>query len=304
MDDHEIAVRLERLGSPNKNRRYEACEELRVAPYLPRAAITALEQASNDSDPGFADAARRALLAHRQDEAAPNSTPESSSLAPPPKETPVSTRKKISGYLLFAAILLAFFGILGAPMELACRRVALRGPVDCVRQTHLLWIIPLPGQRIADVRGAQVGESSGYEGGPTYRVELLTANGSVPLTNGYTSGRYAKDEVAGRVNALARGAAPGALAVTEPGLLSLENVACLLVWLPFAIIGNYLWGKIKSAFGGAGENTAERSAQDPYRFIGSHRLTVPCPYCGKSIPQDAIDCFHCGREVYAALHKT
>lgn len=234
------------------------------------------------------------------------SAPKPSSPASPSKATPLSTRRW-AGYLLFAAFLLAFFGILGAPMELTCKRVEPGGPVDCVRQTRLLWVIPLPAQFFDNVRGARVGESSGYEDGATYRVELLTANGWVPLTNGYTSGRFAKDEVADKVNALAYSVAPGTFTVTEPGLLSLENITCLLIWLPFALIGSYLWGIIKSAFGGAGgdaaENTAEQPAEGPYKSIGPHRPMVPCPYCGKSIPADAVDCLHCGREVYDALQK-
>lgn len=242
------------------------------------------------------------LAGEGQAEARPESAPKPSSPTSPSKETPVSTRKW-AGYLLFAAALVTFFGILGAPMELTCRRAQVGGPMYCVQQTQLLWFIRLPERRIDDVRGARVGESSGYDDGPTYRVELLTANGWVPLTNGYTSGRYAKDEVARKVNVFANSTAPGTLAMTEPGLLSAENVACLLIWIPFAVVGNYLWGKIKSAFGGARESVAESPSNNPYQSIGRHRLMVPCPYCGKSIPADAIDCLHCGREVYDALHK-
>ena len=62
----DIATQLDRLNSPNKDKRYDACEELRVASDLPPEAISALEAASTDPEPGVADAARRALLAHRQ----------------------------------------------------------------------------------------------------------------------------------------------------------------------------------------------------------------------------------------------
>jgi len=34
---------------------------------------------------------------------------------------------------------------------------------------------------------------------------------------------------------------------------------------------------------------------------GEH--TVPCPYCGKNIPKDAMDCIYCGKEVYDALNR-
>jgi hypothetical protein len=71
----KIDSQILRLNSPDKNIRYDACEELRKAANLPREAIAALVQASHDPDPGVADAARRALLAHRQHEAQANSPP-------------------------------------------------------------------------------------------------------------------------------------------------------------------------------------------------------------------------------------
>jgi predicted RNA-binding Zn-ribbon protein involved in translation (DUF1610 family) len=58
-------MQLERLKSPNKDTRYEACEELRVAESIPPEAIAALELAAKDEDALVADAARRALLTHR-----------------------------------------------------------------------------------------------------------------------------------------------------------------------------------------------------------------------------------------------
>lgn len=61
----DIGRHLERLKSPNKDTRYEACEELRVAESLSEEAFTALECAAKDEDALVADAARRALLTHR-----------------------------------------------------------------------------------------------------------------------------------------------------------------------------------------------------------------------------------------------
>lgn len=62
-----IALSLDQLSSPNKIKRYNACEELRLAPRLSPEAILALEKASGDPDPEVAEAARRALLVHRQE---------------------------------------------------------------------------------------------------------------------------------------------------------------------------------------------------------------------------------------------
>lgn len=61
----DTGTQLERLKSPNKDMRYEACEELRLTESLPAEAIRALEVAANDEDALVADAAQRALLAHR-----------------------------------------------------------------------------------------------------------------------------------------------------------------------------------------------------------------------------------------------
>jgi hypothetical protein len=65
--DH-IYRQLERLQSPKKNTRYDACEELRVASRLPPEAIAALQLVSNDPYTDVADAANRALLAHKSAE--------------------------------------------------------------------------------------------------------------------------------------------------------------------------------------------------------------------------------------------
>ena len=52
------------LRSPNANKRYEACEELRVRPKIPEAAKAALRAVINDPDPLVSSAAIRALDVH------------------------------------------------------------------------------------------------------------------------------------------------------------------------------------------------------------------------------------------------
>lgn len=53
------------LKSDNPNKRYDACEQLRVSPVpLTEEAIDALRSATNDIDPDVADAAQRALVLH------------------------------------------------------------------------------------------------------------------------------------------------------------------------------------------------------------------------------------------------
>ena len=61
----DIQHLLELLKSNNPNKRYDACEELRMARQsLPQEAIDALRFAANDSNPEVADAAQRALALH------------------------------------------------------------------------------------------------------------------------------------------------------------------------------------------------------------------------------------------------
>jgi hypothetical protein len=62
---HSYRELVDLLRSPNRNKRYEACEELRVSLSIPPYAIEALLAATRDSDPEVADAASRALRLHQ-----------------------------------------------------------------------------------------------------------------------------------------------------------------------------------------------------------------------------------------------
>lgn len=52
------------LQSENPNKRFEACEELRVAPSITDEALDALRELRNDPNDDVADAAQRALAMH------------------------------------------------------------------------------------------------------------------------------------------------------------------------------------------------------------------------------------------------
>lgn len=61
----DIKLLVELLKSGNANKRFDACEELRVSPQpLPPEAMGALKNAMNDPDPDVADAAQRAFALH------------------------------------------------------------------------------------------------------------------------------------------------------------------------------------------------------------------------------------------------
>lgn len=62
---------LRKLRSTSSSTRYDACEELRVASWLPPNAISALLSATKDPSRIVADAASRALALHQDDQSAP-----------------------------------------------------------------------------------------------------------------------------------------------------------------------------------------------------------------------------------------
>ena len=86
------------LQSDNANKRYDACEELRVSPQpLQQEAIDALKNSTNDMNPDVADAARRALALH-----APQMTPEVVDEQEKDKTTAVTTSPKTNKAIDFA----------------------------------------------------------------------------------------------------------------------------------------------------------------------------------------------------------
>jgi hypothetical protein len=62
MSDIQSLIKM--LQSKDHNKRYDACELLRVSPSLPLEAIDALRLTINDENPDVADAARRAIELH------------------------------------------------------------------------------------------------------------------------------------------------------------------------------------------------------------------------------------------------
>ncbi len=119
--DH-ITTQITRLTNPRADTRYDACEELRVASSLPPQALSALQRAAQDPDPGVADAAQRALRLHiGPPPAVP--VPASESLIAPGVTVPVIYRRNamVTAALaaLISSIIVALFGVLmsGASTE-------------------------------------------------------------------------------------------------------------------------------------------------------------------------------------------
>ena len=104
----DIQRLVEMLKSDNPNKRYDACEELRVlrSP-LPQPALVALRSATSDSNPDVADAAQRALALHLE-------MKEYSNVEIPPKNTLQANGKQppTIGQAIGVGALIGYFTLL------------------------------------------------------------------------------------------------------------------------------------------------------------------------------------------------
>lgn len=153
---------------------------------------------------------------------------------------PLSARFALRpGYLLIVVGALGIGALIlamGSPTNLECSRSVRGGPVDCTKQARLFGVISLGEQGMPGLRGAHVHEEhfedyDGGGGGYSYRVELYTSEGMVPLRKTYTSDREPKDELAANVNEFIATDAPGTLRLVEPGLFSAGNLIMALLGL-------------------------------------------------------------------------
>ena len=106
----DIQSLINMLQSNNPDKRYDACEELRVSPSLPPEALDALRLAINDENPDVADAARRALALH-----APTLTQDVVKEIEPEQDKTITNPVKLWPYIGFLAGLipgLIFFVLL------------------------------------------------------------------------------------------------------------------------------------------------------------------------------------------------
>ncbi|HSM54859.1 MAG TPA: hypothetical protein VK879_01790 [Candidatus Sulfomarinibacteraceae bacterium] len=101
------------------------------------------------------------------------------------------------GWIFIGAGLLALY-VFGQQYTLSCSRLEMENP-DCVREARWLGLIQTGERTIESLSGASVGESCD-EDGCTYRVNLHAAEGQVPLSGFYSSGRSEKERQAQRIN--------------------------------------------------------------------------------------------------------
>ncbi|HEY5982416.1 MAG TPA: hypothetical protein VIU38_03020 [Anaerolineales bacterium] len=165
-------------------------------------------------------------------------------LPAPPLPPPVkqSFWQKSGGW--FAAAIVLFIVLIGGwTASLECTRDRPGDAVNCVRESRFLGMIPTGSRVIEDVRSARVEEMSD-EDGTFYRVVLTSKTGDVPIVATYTSGSTSKHAAAKAVNEFIRAPDRTRITVKEPGMLSMENLGCLVIW----IVGSVAWSLLKGFF--------------------------------------------------------
>jgi hypothetical protein len=155
------------------------------------------------------------------------------------------------GLWLVALAILAV-GALASPVQLVCRRAETGGPAECARNLQFFGVMPLPGQRIEEVRSAHLeewilvddeGEQSSY-----FRIALDAAGGRIPLTHAtYFLDRTRKTELVSQANSFLGGTAPGTMALRDGGVPSMQDLAVTVgvSLVPAALLAG-LWQRIRS----------------------------------------------------------
>jgi hypothetical protein len=113
------------LQSPKPNKRYEACELLRVAPAITPEARIALQNAINDPDASVVDAAQRALAIHNK--LASESFSETSSAQPTVME--FAFKGFLYGTGLSSVLIFLFFTIFGTCTEVCPYAILYLSPI-------------------------------------------------------------------------------------------------------------------------------------------------------------------------------
>ena len=106
----DIQDLMKMLQSDNPNKRYEACEELRVSPFIPPEALEALRSVTSDKNSDVADAAHRAIKIHTPTSSTQNK--EEEKIIPVNKEKTSATVTEGISQLLFLASLILFVSTL------------------------------------------------------------------------------------------------------------------------------------------------------------------------------------------------
>jgi hypothetical protein len=133
--------------------------------------------------------------------------------------------------------------IFGQQTTLTCTRLE-PIQIECVKQSKWAGLLPLGEESIRHLQGAGVAQSCD-EDGCTYRVELDTTEGTVPLTAFYSSGSKSKQETADRIDAFVQNSRERSLTVkSDAGLLGFL-LPCVFIFAGPLIAFSGLWRAIR-----------------------------------------------------------
>lgn len=103
---------------------------------------------------------------------------------------------------VISALGFVFLYVFGQAVTLACERTE-TGRISCVKTSVLLSVLKVDQKPVESLEMAWVSESCD-EDGCTYRVELDTARGTIPMTIYRSSGYRSKENMANQINAFLR----------------------------------------------------------------------------------------------------
>jgi hypothetical protein len=150
--------------------------------------------------------------------------------------------KKYGGIFLVGICVVAFVALLTQSAKLTCGRIKPSAPVNCTKQVITFWLIASGEEDIRDVLSAKVVGGGGGDCTLCNRVELLTGQGYVPLTDAYTTGFSAKQDATNSINNYVRGVTTNTLIVIDPGLLSADNLVLVLI----GVAALFFWARLKA----------------------------------------------------------
>jgi hypothetical protein len=115
----------------------------------------------------------------------------------------------------------------GRTAKASCTRLEPYGPVNCVREISLFWIIPFDKMEIRNVKSVIWDEVRWYDSEGSllyaYSIELATDQGQYPFSP-YHSPGGPKIKALESLQSFVYSTAPGTLVVTDPGELTWQTL--------------------------------------------------------------------------------
>jgi hypothetical protein len=154
-------------------------------------------------------------------------------------ETHRKTRLYLTIGALALVILLVTLGTAGRQQTLRCERLE-SGEVDCIAKQSILGVIPLNEKSIPGARAASIAQQC-PEVKCTYRLEIYSIQGLVPVDEKYTADYERQLKVKEQINDFFKDESSPSITMqekTNPIIISAIVVAFLLIW---GYLGFLIW---------------------------------------------------------------